>query len=297
MEEALRSLCEQTIDPSLFEIIVVDNNSTDHSKETVHKYADTHTNVRYYLETEQGLSHARNSGYQIARGKYVGYLDDDAKAPENWVRNAIQVIDEKSPTAFGGPYFPWYSCDKPAWFKDEYASNPVADHPGNLSGFQYLSGNNIFFHKDTLIQLGGFDPELGMKGNIQAYGEETALQWRIRDEIPNSSIYFTPDLWIHHLARPEKISLIWNLRHALRRGHDSARAARHGKQARHSNAQKLLLPFQKLGKMLYCPTLGILLRNRKRYPFVQNYAYEVLIPLVATTGKVLELIKNKIFRK
>ncbi|MGD8380729.1 MAG: glycosyltransferase, partial [Syntrophobacterales bacterium] len=76
----LRTLCHQTLDTSEYEVIVVDNNSTDNTREVVDEFCRRSSNVRYCFEPQQGLSHARNQGLQEAKGKYVAYIDDDARA-------------------------------------------------------------------------------------------------------------------------------------------------------------------------------------------------------------------------
>lgn len=86
---ALQSLCEQTPHHDQTEIIVVDNNSPDNTRQVVDEFIEKYPNIRYCFEPIQGLSHARNRGWREARGEYVGYLDDDAKAPPEWLHSAI----------------------------------------------------------------------------------------------------------------------------------------------------------------------------------------------------------------
>ena len=76
---AIESLLEQTLNPAHREIIVVDNASTDGTRAVVEQFAPD--GVRYVLETRQGLGYARNRGWQEARGEFVAYIDDDARAP------------------------------------------------------------------------------------------------------------------------------------------------------------------------------------------------------------------------
>ena len=75
LASVLQSLCEQTLNCSHYEIIVVDNNSGDNTRAVTEDYCRRYPNVHYYLETSQGLSNARNHGWQVAKSKYVAYLD------------------------------------------------------------------------------------------------------------------------------------------------------------------------------------------------------------------------------
>ena len=117
---------------------------------------------------KQGLSHARNRGWKEAKGKYVGYIDDDAKAPPQWVSVAQKVIENMKPAAFGGGYRAYYDSPKPNWWKDEYRSHIPGKEARILEEDKYLSGGNLFFRLSLLQKLGGFDPNFGMTKIIMA---------------------------------------------------------------------------------------------------------------------------------
>lgn len=99
----MEGFAQQTAPVEKWEFIVVDNNSSDGTRETVELFNRRFTNFRYAFEGEQGLSHARNRGWREALGNYVGYVDDDCRIPQEWVSNALSVIDHRAPDAFGGP--------------------------------------------------------------------------------------------------------------------------------------------------------------------------------------------------
>ena len=107
LEIALESLTKQEVSASDFEVIVVDNNSKDNTKAVAEKFIAANSHFRYVLETNQGLSHARNRGGNEASTDFVAYMDDDAKAPANWVKQLIEIIDDKKPDIFGGPIYPF----------------------------------------------------------------------------------------------------------------------------------------------------------------------------------------------
>jgi len=79
LQLCLDSIIEQTkyYSEKEIEIIVIDNNSKDGTKNLVEQYK-TITPITYYIEEEQGLSHARNAGINIANGNYIAFIDDDA---------------------------------------------------------------------------------------------------------------------------------------------------------------------------------------------------------------------------
>src|SRR5712671_6825521 len=82
---ALKSLARQTIPPAEYEVIVVDNASSDQTPAVVRQMSPAMPQVRYVFEERLGLSWARNAGLEAARAPYVAYLDDDAKAEPEWL--------------------------------------------------------------------------------------------------------------------------------------------------------------------------------------------------------------------
>lgn len=137
---ALQTLCEQSLDKREYEVIVVDNNSADETRQVAEAFCRDYANVRYVFETRQGLSHARNRGWREARGEYVAYTDDDCKLPSQWLAVAKQVIEEISPGVLGGPYFAFYNTPKPRWFKDSYGSRDLGDQARALTTSEFLVG-------------------------------------------------------------------------------------------------------------------------------------------------------------
>ena len=168
---ALKSLCQQTAEKTQYEVIVVDNNSEDNTRVVTEGFRRSNPNIRYCSEMRQGLSHARNRGWQEANGSYVAYIDDDCKVPTHWLNIAIEIIDQLLPAAFGGPYYAFYKSPKPYWWKDSYSSFEQSLTPRSLRRLEYLRGGNIFIRRSLLEAIGGFDSRFGMVGQKLAYGE------------------------------------------------------------------------------------------------------------------------------
>lgn len=187
----------------MFEVIVVDNNSVDGTAELASRYSRRHRNFRYVFEKNQGLSHARNRGYSESKGEYLAYLDDDAKAPPEYLSTALEVIRSHDPDIFGGPVYPYYTETKPRWFKDEYE---IRQH-SSTSGFSKtcgISGSNYIIKKKLLKQLGLFDVRLGMTGYKLWYGEERKVVETYRKVTPTSKqrVYYALECYVlHHVPR------------------------------------------------------------------------------------------------
>ncbi len=278
----LDSLCQQELESSRFEVIVVDNNSQDDTRQVVEQFQKRLPQLRYILEMEQGLSNARNRGWREAGGEYVAYVDDDCKASPEWLKRAACVIGEVAPDVFGGPYYAYYLTDKPAWFKDDYGTNVLTEKARLLNAKEYLSGGNIFARRQLLGQSGGFAAEMGMKGSRIAYGEETIFQMKVRKDFPDVKIYYDPSVYVYHLVRPEKMRFSWYARNRFASGRDGylALIGRNSRGDYRFIAGLLGVPLI----IAFEATLGGLLRDRKRYPFFENYFYEHVFDRFTTLG-------------
>jgi glycosyltransferase involved in cell wall biosynthesis len=294
LTDSLQTLCEQTIKKSDYEVLVVDNNSQDSTANLTKTFCRNYSNITYFLETRQGLSHARNRGWQEAKGLYVAYVDDDCKMPSQWLKIAMKIIDRIAPAAFGGPAYAFYNSPKPYWWKDSYGSYEQSPVPRPLRPLEYLQGNNIFFRRKVLECMNGFDPGLGMSGKNLGYHEETELQRRIRRTMSHELIYYDPRLYVFHLVRPEQMTSRWILNSFFSSGRCS-----------HNNFQDENPKIVKLAKLKLlikaCVTLlfffsdilvGLLRYDRERYPYLQNYLYENTAKYASAFGKIYQAYMN-----
>ncbi len=214
----LDSLRQQSSDRQLFEVIVVDNNSTDTTAAVALEFAEICPHFRTVVATQQGLSCARNVGWQTAQGTYVAYIDDDAIAAPDWVDCIIQFATAHPEIqVFGGPYDAFTLRELPPWFPPEYGRLDFGDrtHPIEL-GPEWIPGSNMIFKQRIFKEYGGFDPELGMKGQQTAYGEEINLLARLNQA--GIAIYYVPSLKVKHLIADYKMSLRWLLTSIYRAG-------------------------------------------------------------------------------
>ena len=288
--QAIKSVLAQDFPQTDYELLIVDNNSTDHTRALAQEFCKAYPNVHYFMESKVGLSYARNRGWQEAQGDYVAYIDDDCKVPPAWLRVASRVVEQEHPAAFGGPYYAFYNSPKPAWFKDEYGSHVQEQLARPLGAGEYLSGGNMFINVDFLRKLGGFDAGFGMQGNEQVYGEETELFHRLRRIYPDSVIYYDPALFVFHLVRLEKMKLSNMVRMSFKSGRDFARINR---QSPHLNILRLSFQVVEVSlRIAKSASWDLLWRDRSLYPYYQNSLYEICFPLVANLGNCLELLRK-----
>ena len=115
----LESLARQTLSPGLFEILVVNNNSSDNTPEVVAGFAGSHPQlqVRMVTETSQGISYARNCGIASSVGQYIVFIDDDEEANPGFAKSYFCFF-ENNPglDAAGGAVVPVYEAPLPAWY-------------------------------------------------------------------------------------------------------------------------------------------------------------------------------------
>lgn len=293
MAAALRSLCEQSLAPTSYEVIVVDNNSTDGTRQQVADIGRQQPHVRYCFEAQQGLSHSRNTGFQAARGLYVAYIDDDCTVPKDWLDIAHQVIVHVAPAIFGGPYRPFYQSLKPKWYLDRYGTYDDGSISRVLDEDHYLSGTNLFIRRSLLEQLGGFSTTVGMSGTRLGYGEETSLQRRVRQARPDEMIYYEPRLVVSHLVRPEKMRLIWCAKQMFVSGRDWQRVVYDTATERIHTILSCLRAVRALLELTRSVIFGLLGRDRIRFPYIENYLYEVVFVHLQTLGSAYEQITHR----
>ncbi|MGB0383263.1 MAG: glycosyltransferase family 2 protein [Ardenticatenaceae bacterium] len=292
LANALETVCEQTLSASEYEVIVVDNNSSDETASVTHAFAARYPNLRYAFEPQQGLSHARNRGWQEAKGDYVGYIDDDCKVPAGWLAVAKALIERLAPDVFGGPYFAFYKTPKPAWFKDEYASYEPYPNATFIEGLpDALHGGNLFLRRELIKKVGGFNPALGMSGEKMAYGEETALLRQLHATRPNLRLYYEPKLLLYHLVRPEKMSLRWIMYNRFMSGRYNYRV-QSGKPSQSGRIRLLLRLTKTLFRFIFSLTIELLFWKRQQYPYVQTYLYENAFWHLYKLGELCEIYQQ-----
>lgn len=199
------------------DILVVDNNSTDKTREVTEFYLGT-LPLRYVFEPVQGLSVARNRGLREATTEWVAFLDDDAKAHVDWVATILDTIGKGDFDAFGGPYYAWhYFGPAPEWYPDFLGTYDPPHEYGLLdTAIAYIPGGNCAVKIASAQAAGEFPVELGMSGEKCAYGEESALFAIMAKS--GCQLGFVPAMQIDHCVLEYKYSFVWLVRSYFARG-------------------------------------------------------------------------------
>lgn len=237
LRKAIRSLLEQTMSRDQYEIIIVDNNSTDNTRAVAATF-ESELNLRYIFEPVQGLCQARNTGLAHARGTYVAYLDDDGLVVPGWTQAIADSfrMAERSIGCVGGSIEVLWEIPRPDWISD-----PLLCYYGDLAYekswkyldgiHEYVGGGNAAYPVALLKAMGGFDTSMGHKGSKIRYSEESILHLRMIEQ--GHSLLYNANMRIMHHAGEEKVNYNWLKRRIFWQGFSSVQVERRlGKRSR-----------------------------------------------------------------
>jgi glycosyltransferase involved in cell wall biosynthesis len=216
LRHALRSLCDQTLSRAEYEIIVVDNAVDAETRQVVSEFENGRVNLCYIPEERVGLSRARNTGINAAVGRYVAFIDDDARADSRWLEALLATFEQTTPrpAAVGGRVWLDWQGERPSWVPERHLSLytyvDYGDQSGSLEKDQYLVGANVAFERSELLALGGFDENQGRQGAVLLSGEEAAILAQLRDK--QLSIYYEPAAVVWHSVDQSRKRPAWLLR-------------------------------------------------------------------------------------
>jgi len=213
LRKVLGSLRAQALPREAFEVIVVDNGSTDATRPAAESFRDM-GNLRYVHDPVVGLSHARNTGWRKARGEIVAYLDDDAVARPDWLarlRDAYRTLRPR-PACAGGPIRPIWEIEKPSWLDRELEHYlGIVDwlRPAMFldEDLLYLPGSNVSYLRSVLEESGGFPLGLGRKGPSLLSNEELWMQSFLRSR--GRPIWYDPEIVVHHHVKARRLTPTW----------------------------------------------------------------------------------------
>ncbi|MBD2872148.1 glycosyltransferase [Paenibacillus arenilitoris] len=224
VREALLSLLQQSFTDA-YEVIVVDNRSTDNTRQVVQEVNQmTSIPIIYVYEERLGLSVARNRAIREAKGDYILFLDDDAAACKNWIEGIVSVF-ESDPRigCVGGKIDPAWEGAEPTWLLPENRTlYTILDYSQEIVEMKKPAipfGANVAFRKSVFDTLRPFREDLGRVGSNLLSSEEAELIDRIRSRY---TVYYTPHAWVRHKIPRSRVSRKWLLRRIYWQGVSSA---------------------------------------------------------------------------
>ena len=209
----LKSIAANTLPFSEYELLVVDNNCTDNTREICMQFAADNPQVNFKLltEPEQGLSAARNCAIRNSNGELIVYVDDDALVGTDYLQTYVDWFESHPRTmAAGGPIEPMYEdCTEPVWMTS-YTKSFLAgwmnlgNRPLKFPKGKYPIGCNCVFRKEVFDTVGLFNTELGRNGKNLMAGEEKDIFDKMRNN--DMEIMYVPTAVLHHIVPPSKLS-------------------------------------------------------------------------------------------
>lgn len=193
-----------------WELVLVNNNSTDSTVQICEAFAAAHAELpfRYFVETKQGLSQARNRGMLEAKGDWLVFLDDDAFVEPNYLERLAQYTKQlPDMTAFGGRIYPLFEDNNsPAWLcrwnRSWLSALDKGDRLDTFEGAEYPIGANMGFCRTMAAACGEFDTALGRSGKNLIGGEEKDYFNRIKAQ--SGKIYYLPEIAVQHCIPPSR---------------------------------------------------------------------------------------------
>jgi glucosyl-dolichyl phosphate glucuronosyltransferase len=206
LAETLDTLATTRAGALRWNVIVVDNNSRDDTREVVTTRIDGYpVELRYVFEPTQGKSHALNAGLAVTDASIVVFTDDDVRLGENWLAAACQpMLDHPAIDYTGGPVEPIWEQPCPAWLdrtrSDLWGTLAILDYGGESFVFEERRrvplGANMAVRRTLIDRIGGFDPGLGRRGT-SLLGQEQA-EFFCRSRAAGARGLYVPAMRLHH---------------------------------------------------------------------------------------------------
>jgi glycosyltransferase involved in cell wall biosynthesis len=212
LRDTLQSI--QGLSPAAeWEVIVIDNNSTDETQQVVAEAAKTFpVELRYLFEPQQGRSAALNAGITAARGEILATTDDDVRVPSDWLSAAETALETLDCDYVGGKVLPLWPAEPPAWIPNhggkQWAVLALLDYgPEPVPFFKYAHrvpiGVNMAFRRDAFQRAGPWSNRIGRKKGT-LLGQEVR-EWTLRARRAGLRGSYTPAMVVQHLIPRERL--------------------------------------------------------------------------------------------
>jgi glucosyl-dolichyl phosphate glucuronosyltransferase len=212
---------------SLFdELLVV----VDHNDVLLAQCRDSLGNVEILPNyRKRGLSGARNTALDVARGSIIVFLDDDAVPFDGWLDALRAPYVDKHVYGVGGLAKPRWLGGQPGWFPEEFLWVVGCSHlglPSDQQPVRNLLGANMSFRKAAFDQVGGFTEQMGRVGEGVLGCEETEFSIRLTQASPDAIILYQPSSQVEHHVAQQRASLRYFVRRCWAEGLSKAEVSR-----------------------------------------------------------------------
>ena len=231
LRETLDSLLRLETPDISYEVIVVDNNSRDNTKEVVDSFFDK-IPIKYLFEGKQGKNNAVNSAIEISKGNVLIFIDDDVTVESDYLIKITESLDKYgSVNVFGGKILTAWPDKTPTWVIYSSKNFPYLFCDHNLgsevvpySDAPLPGGANFWIRKSLLDKYGArFNEKYGPAGNKRVSGSETEFLKRMYSK--GEAILYIPDAVVHHRVLLSEFSIAKLLHRFAATGKSSANSS------------------------------------------------------------------------
>jgi glycosyltransferase involved in cell wall biosynthesis len=213
----LESLCQQSPDVN-FEVLVIDNGSSDTTQEVIKDYQSKLPNLTGIYASEPGLHTGRHAGMNAANGDLLVFADDDIEALPTWLSSIEEAFKSPTVAMVGGNNYPMFLQSPPKWLQALWNRPTFRGHKSipSLSVIEFTKsvteispyqiwGCNFAIRKDVLLKAGGFHPDGMPKELIRFRGDgETHVSRYVAES--GMKCVFHPGASVHHKVSPERMT-------------------------------------------------------------------------------------------
>jgi len=275
----------ESLDAINYEVIIVDNNSTDSTRLISQEYEKKTPGIfRYIFEPRQGLSYSRNRGIVESRGKHIAFTDDDQLVDPLWLKSIYDTFAKYNADCVGGKIKYQIPSNVPEWLNRLLEENPnsIGQLDFGNSLFQVKTpkelpkGGNMAFSREVLNEDIHFDVNIGRIGKKLLVGEDTKLLKQLLKS--GKKIIYQPNAIIYHiLEKPRYTKKYWR-KEAFGRGQSIIISS-------HYSEKTLQIFIKLIGDILY-----YLIKLLHR----QNNTFQIQLSLYRRFGELYQSIKSNL---
>jgi len=272
LKECLDSLCNQTYPKDKYEIIVVNDGSTDGTEEVLREYEEkAPCKFRWFTQKNQGVAAALNHGIKKAIGEIICFTGDDCIADEKWIKELVKALDDEKIGGVGGRI----EAYNPETLVEKYGGK-IVNQEANINVF-VLTGSSLF-RKNVIEKIGGFDENLRRCEDID---------FGIRIKLEGYELKYAPKAIVYHRHRCTFRGLI---KQHYEYGIGMAMLNKKYINAFHLRYHIPVLTFRIIRSIA---SIGCLLfiKNRK------NYLLENFFQIIISASTLAGLVKGKLCEK
>jgi len=209
LKKCLTSILDQTQGSQIIEINIIDNNSTDDTKNYISERQKKFPEINYYIEKKQGISHARNLSFKVCKGDFLAFVDDDAVINKNWLESLLNELKNQNQNiVYGGPIYPKFETEPEKWIDKNYFVREFKETDGFLGTIKSkegFSGGNMCIAKNLFLKSDEFNTEIGMTGGNLGLGEEPDFFYKLVKNNKEVKLYNISEMSITHSEASYKL--------------------------------------------------------------------------------------------